>query len=308
MKRKVAIIGGSGCIGSHTVDLFIDKKIDVTVIDIVKPHRSDVKYIECDILDFDRIEKSLDGFTDVFCLAAVSDANENYRHPKNAMNINIQGLNNMLLACVSAGVNRVYFSSTVWVYSACDDDHVDESTYIPTNNVNHNYTASKLSGEMLIRSYHNMYGLNYTIMRYGIAYGPRSNMDTVVSTFLRRGLSGDDLCVTGDGSSYRNFMYVTDHARANHAAMNDLAENKTINFDGPESVTIQTIAEMVQQASPCDIKIIHNESRAGDYKGKTVCSDFASSKLNWKPAVDFSTGFKKMYEQYYHNIFVQRQV
>lgn len=305
MNRKIAIIGGSGCIGSHTVDLFIERNVDVTVIDIKNPHRNDVKFICCDILNSQQIEDCLAGFTDVYCLAAVSDANENYRQPIHAMQTNIQGLNNVLLGCIAANVNRVYFSSTVWVYSACEQSVVDEHTHIPTGNVDHNYTASKLAGEMLIRSYNNMYGLNYTIMRYGIAYGPRSNLDTVMSTFLRRGVEGKDLCITGDGSTYRNFMFVTDHARANYAALDVKAENKTINFDGKEKITIKQIAELVSEWSVKNIKIRYTDGRAGDYKGKNVSTAFANNILNWTPEVDFANGFKFMCNEYSNNIRVQ---
>lgn len=303
-QSKVTIVGGSGCIGSHTVDLMLKHNINVHVIDIKEPHRGVVPYTECDITDYDSIEKALTGSDIVYVLAAVSDANENYRDPVGSMNINLRGVNNVFQACVANNVSRAIFSSSVWVYNNCSETNVNEDTTIPSNDIGHNYTASKICGEMLLRSYTNMYGLKHTIMRYGIAYGPRSSPDTVVSTFMKRAMSNQSLNITGNGNIYRNFMYVTDHARANLACMNKSAENETINFDGPESITIEQVAKYTKEVTGNDVDINYNSTRVGDYKGKVVSNDKSYRILNWKPVVGFKEGLHRHYNECRNNILI----
>jgi len=291
--KDVTIIGGSGCIGSATCNYFISKGINVTVIDVNPPANKNINFIYCDIRNFDQLNESLRGSKYVFILAAISDANENCREPVKSMDINICGLNNILIASKNNNIERVLFSSTVWVYSECKDVNVNEESIIPSNYVNHNYTASKISCEMLIRSYYNMFGLKYTIMRYGIAYGPGTNNNTAISTFIRRIANGQSININGDGASYRNFMYVTDHARANLAALHKNAINQTINFDGPESISIKDIAITVRNIIGKNIDINYTDSIKGDYKGKNVCNNKAYNLLDWQPKTFFKDGILK---------------
>jgi len=291
--KNVVIIGGSGCIGTATCNYFTSLGISVTVIDIVPPENKDLKYIHCDIRNFKKLNEVLSGAEYVYILAAISDANENSNTPLKSMDINIGGINNVLIASRNNKVKRIIFSSTVWVYSECENTNVNENSTLPSNNVKHNYTASKIAGEMLIRSYSNLYNLDYTIMRYGIAYGPKTNSNTAISNFINKALNGESIYINGDGKAYRNFMYITDHARANLSVLHKNAINETINFDGPESVSIKKVAELVKNNINKKIKIKCIDSKPGDYKGKNVSNKKSLNLLGWEPKISFEDGLKK---------------
>ena len=88
-------------------------------------------------------------------------------------------------------------------------------------------------------------------------------------------------------------MYITDHARANLSVLHKNAINQTINFDGPESITIKTVADLVKKHINKKIKIKCIDSKPGDYKGRNVSNEKSLNLLDWKPEVLFEEGLKK---------------
>jgi UDP-glucose 4-epimerase len=293
---KIALVGGSGFIGSATSRLLEVHDHDYTVIDIVKPNfHSKFKY--CDVLNSDRVEECLQGFDIVYMFAAVSNAHDNRREPVFSIDTNIMGLTNVLNACVINKIERIVFCSSVWVYSTALDHDVDESTPLDINQSTHIYTSTKMSGEMLVRSYQSTYGLDYTIVRYGIAYGTGANMETALSTFVRRAKQNKTIKIFGDGEQARNFMHVTDHARANLYVLNDKCVNEVINFDGPAPVTLNDIVKFISEKHPDPITVIHEPPIDGDYRGKNVSREKASTLLDWRPTFEFQEGANLFYDK-----------
>lgn len=293
---NIAIVGGSGFIGTHTSIELIKHGHDVTVIDIVAP-TANVRHIKADVTNYDAALHSLNvGFDVVYMFAAVSDSAENLRNPLTAVNKNILSLTNVLHAMHELNINKIVFSSTVWVYSVTENIHVDEDTPLPVNSSEHIYTTCKLTCESLIRNYTAMYGINHVILRYGIAYGPGCHPDTILSKFITNALCGRPLTITGNGDIYRNFLYVHDHARGNRLALDPACNNQTINLEGPEKITLTRVAETVKRLHDGPVNIIYTNQRAGDYQGKIVCNDKSKDIMNWTPTVLFKTGAKNLYE------------
>tara|TARA_R110000751_G_scaffold221703_4_gene324082 strand:+ start:227 stop:1114 length:888 start_codon:yes stop_codon:yes gene_type:complete len=287
---KIAIVGGSGFIGTHTARAMQQSGYDITVIDKCQPS-IDVNYVRVDILDHDKCLQYIKGFDYVYHLAAISDADENRKDPIGSIAVNIQGLTNVLNSCVSNNIQRVIFSSSVWVYSAANVVDVDEETSLDINKVNHIYTASKLAGEALIRSFTNLYGLDHTILRYGIAYGPGQTAPTAIVQFMNNAINKEPMIIYGDGSYHRNFMYVTDHARGNICALKDAAKNQTINLEGPEPITINRVANTISNQFG-SVEIKRKPARSGDYTGKIVCNEKSKALINWSPTVSFNEGIQ----------------
>ncbi len=103
---------------------------------------------------------------------------------------------------------------------------------------------------MACRDYLTLYQRPFTILRYGIPYGPRMRENTVLASFFRRALDGEPLRIDGDGRQLRNFVYVTDLARAHVLALRPEAENLIVNVDGPEPVSIRRLAELTRELVP----------------------------------------------------------
>jgi nucleoside-diphosphate-sugar epimerase len=289
---NIAIIGGSGFIGSYTKNELIDHGYNVTTIDINK--NSDIC---CNVLDYNSLKKALSAkkYDVVYMFAAISDSKENHTDVKHAVNTNIMTLTNTLDAMYELNISRIIFSSTVWVYSVCDSIEVNEDSNLSITNSEHIYTTCKLTCEAIIRNYQKVKNINFTILRYGIAYGPGCHPDTVMSKFINNAIDGKPLIVTGDGSIYRNFLYVTDHARGNRLALSDKGKNQIFNLEGPQSISIKNVAERVQELYGKNAKIIYTGERLGDYKGKIVCNLKAKQLLGWEPKVNFLKGSKLLY-------------
>ena len=104
----------------------------------------------------------------------------------------------------------------------------------------------------------------------------------------------------GDGSQYRNFIYVEDLAEGNVAALKEIAVNQTYNLEGIRAVTVKEIAETVKKLVG-DVPIQYEEARAGDYSGAIVSAAKAKTELGWKPKIDFKEGLRRYIEWYKEN-------
>ena len=295
---NVGVIGGSGFIGSHVVDKLIEGGHEVTVFDIMKPHRNDVRHLYIDITDLSKTAVALAGDYDaVYLLAAMADVNDVYKNPVEAGEVNILGVANVLEAARRNEIDRVILASTVWVYGLASEREVDESTPLHIEKADHVYTSSKIAAELYCQSYQRLYGQNFAILRYGIPYGPRARGGTVVAIFVRKALNGEPLTIFGDGSQYRNFIYVEDLAEGNVAALKEIAKNKTYNLEGMRPITVREVAETVKKLVG-DVKIEYKEERPGDFEGKVVSAEKAKRELDWEPKVDFEEGVRQYIEWY----------
>ena len=297
MSNIVAVTGGSGFIGSNVVDALVNAGRTVRVLDQTRPHRDDVEWHPVDILDVDSLTPAIEGTEATFHLAAMADVNDIYADPARAVAVNVQGTVNVLEAGRRTEAGRTILASTVWVYGATVGDVVDESTPFTLDTDRHLYITTKIASEFACRDYLNLYGRPFTVLRYGIPYGPRMRETTVMSAFFRRALAGEALTIDGDGMQSRNFVYVEDLARAHLLALLPQAENEVINVDGPVPVTIRQVAELTADLVG-NVDVSFGPSRPGDLKPQTVLNDKSRELLGWEPKVGIEDGMRRSFEWY----------
>jgi len=293
---RVGVTGGSGFIGSHVVDALRSAGHEVAVIDVRPPHRTDVEYREASVLDSARLNEACAGIDVLYHLAAVADVNDVVADPAGAIDLNVRGTLRALEGARLNEVKRFVLASTVWVYSSApptDSDSVDEAACIDVAALRHVYTTSKIAAEMLCHDYRNMHQLPFTVLRYGIPYGPRMRFSLVVPVFVRKALRGEPLTVSGDGSQHRKFVYVEDLAFAHVLALSEAAVDQTYNLDGREKVTILRIAQTVLRLTDFDQPVEFIAARSGDYAGRDVSSEKARHELGWMPQIDFDEGMER---------------
>jgi UDP-glucose 4-epimerase len=298
---RIAVTGGAGFIGSHVVDRLADAGHDVVVVDRRPPHRPDVSFRPTDLRDLARVERGVRRCDVVFHLAAVADVNDAFQRPTDAVAVNVAGTANVWEASVRAGVARVVLASTVWVYGAAagsDDDAepVGEDALIAVARAGHLYTATKLAAEMVAHSYRELYGQAFTILRYGIPFGPRMRDELVIARFVRRALDGQLITIHGDGSQFRKYVYVEDLANAHLLALSDAAENETFNLEGPERVSVKRVVEAVQAALGGHVGCEFVPARNGDYAGREVSAEKARRVLGWEATTPFEEGVRRYVE------------
>jgi UDP-glucose 4-epimerase len=293
----IAITGGSGFVGSHVVDALLGAGYEVRVIDPKPPAQADVEWADVDMLDQDSVTDALKDSHAVFHLAAMADVNDIVADPAESVALNTLGVARVLEAGRRADTGRVIVSSTVWVYAATHGDEVDETTLFDLETDRHLYVSEKIAAEMLCRDYSTLFGRPYTVLRYGIPFGPRMRSDLVVAAFLLRAMRGEPLRIDGDGSQERRFVYVEDLAAAHVLALKPVAANRTYNLESSETTSIRQLAEAVRDLVG-DVEVTFGPSRPGDYRARMVRSDRAREELGWIPTHSFSDGLRKTLDWY----------
>ena len=290
---KILVTGGAGFIGSHVVDGLIAAGHEPRIFDVrrSKYHAAgEVEHLLGDLNDGEALRAALAGCDAIAHLAAVADVNIVVANPVEANRVNVDGTFALLEAMRALGVGRLLYASTVWVYGGASEEDVDEDT--PIALPDHVYTATKLAGEAYCHSFSHLYGIEQTILRFGIPYGPRGREATVVPAFVARARAGRAITIAGDGRQSRQFVYVGDLADGVVAALKSAAAGRVYNLVGETSTTVREIADTVREIVG-DVPIVHTPERPADLRIGHVSGVRAAAELGWHATTPFVDGVRR---------------
>ena len=231
--KVVVVVGGSGFIGSHVSDCLSDNGYQVTIFDHVHSPwlREDQNMVIGDVQDIESLNQAIAGAEVVYNFAALADLNQALEQPIKTININILGNLNVLEACRTQGVKRFMYASTIYVHSR-------EGGF---------YRCSKQASEAYIEEYQKIYGLNYTILRYGSLYGPRADETNGLYRVVKSALKNSAVHYKGSIDAMREYIYVEDAAHASIDAMNDEFINESMVLTGQEPMLVIDMLKMLSE-------------------------------------------------------------
>ncbi len=254
-KQTILVTGGAGFVGSWLVEKLIKQPgTQVVIADdlstgkiehLPKTNKSKWKFIKCDVNDYREISAIMLAFhfDYIFHYAAVVGVQRTLENPSNVLR-DIDGLKNILDLSKNTGVKRVFYSSSSEVYGEPVEMPQNEKT-TPLNS-RLPYAVVKNLGEVMLRTYHTEYGLNYTIFRFFNTYGPRQSTDFVISRFIRQALAGEPITIYGDGAQTRTFCFIEDNIRATFSAFNgNQFVNDVVNIGNSLQTSVTELAETI---------------------------------------------------------------
>jgi UDP-glucose 4-epimerase len=298
---KIVVAGGSGFIGSHVVDVLLDKGHEVLIYDLEAPHYGQkCGFVRGDTRDIDRMTQVFKSGDVVYLIAAEANVNRFFESPLFSNDITATATLSVLEAARRTGVARVILASTEWVYGSlpeAGEEYITEDTPY-TENPDHIYTSSKIAAELFCKNYRSLYGVNYTIMRYGIPFGERARPETVTPIFIQRIARGEPITIHGDGSQSRQFIYVKDLARGNAACLNPAAENQIFNLNGKKRISVIQIVKTIEEILGKKASLTFVEDRKGNFKGRFISSEKARRVLDWEAALDYEDAMRKYVAQF----------
>jgi UDP-glucose 4-epimerase len=301
---KIIVAGGSGFIGSHVVDVLLEQGHEVLIYDLDAPrYGQSCAFIRGDTRDIDRLVRVLNSGDVVYLLAAEANVNRFLESPLFSNDITANATLAVLEAARRTGAARVILASTEWVYGSipeAGEENITEDTPCAVN-PDHLYTSSKIAGEMFCRNYQDLFGVNFTIMRYGIPFGERARPETVTPIFIRRIVRGEPITIHGDGSQSRQFVYVKDLARGNAACLQQAAENQIFNLNGRKRISVIRIVRTLEEILGKKAIVTFVEDRKGNFKGRFISSEKAHRLLGWAPALEYEDAMRMYVDWFLKN-------
>lgn len=229
----VCVIGGSGFLGSHVADQLSAAGHKVRIYDrIPSPWlQSGQTMLLGDLLAIETLVDAVKGCDAVYNFAALADLNDALDKPVETVKINVLGNVQVLEACRQEGVKRFVYASTVYVYSR-------EGGF---------YRCSKQAAEHYVEEYQKVYGLDYTILRYGSLYGPRADHTNGLYRIVKRALETGTLRYEGSPDTLREYIHVEDAAQASVAALGEDFRNQSVVLTGQEPMRVLDLLEMLAE-------------------------------------------------------------
>lgn len=250
--KRACVIGGAGFLGSHVADVLSDNGYAVRIFD-KRPSkwlRGDQEMIVGNLLSVDEVDAAIKGCEVVYNFAALSDLNDAVNKPLETIQINILGNAHAMEASRRFGVKRFVYASTVYVYSR-------QGGF---------YRCSKQAAEHYVEEYQHSYGLDYTILRYGSLYGPRSDESNGLYRIIKGALETGAVKYLGSSDALREYVHVEDAARASVATLADEFRNQSVVLTGQEPMRVVDLLEMLNEilGIKYPIEFVEND-RSGHY-------------------------------------------
>jgi UDP-glucose 4-epimerase len=233
VKYKAVVIGGSGFLGSHLADGLTEAGYAVSIFDVRHSPwlRPDQEMILGDIRDEKALSDCIAGARYVYHLAGIADLGEAARSPRVTVEHNIIGSTAVLQSCLQAKVERVLFASTLYVYS-------QQGSF---------YRVSKQAVELLIEAYHERFGMEYTILRYGSLYGPRAQEWNGLKRYVTQAVREGRIDYQGTGEERREYIHVIDAARLSVEALAPDYANQCLTLTGTQIMNSGELLRMIQE-------------------------------------------------------------
>ncbi len=295
---RILVTGGAGFIASHVADAYVAQGHDVALVDDLsrgsrKNLNSRCRFYQTDIQDEVAIQKvfAREKPEVVNHHAAQMDVRRGVREPLFDARVNILGSLNLIKAAVEHGTRRLVYAATAGAgYGEPRQMPVPESA--PINPITP-YGVSKHTVEHYLFTFHALYGLEYVVLRYGNVYGPRQSSQGeagVFAIFSQQMLAGIQPVIYGDGTKVRDYVYISDVASANVAAL-DRGTREIFNIGRGVPVTDHEVFCLVRDAlGKQDVQPRYASKRPGEIDH--ICLDISKARalLDWEPRVGLREG------------------
>lgn len=295
---KVLVTGGAGFIGSHIVDELIRRGDRVVVIDDLSTGKREnlnpkAKFIKLDISNPKTIQIVAKEKPEViFHLAAQVSVPVSVRDPIQDASTNVIGLLNILSGALKARTKKVVYTSSAAVYGNIKKFPLTESLEPKPISP---YGITKLSGEMHLNFFREIYGLDSTVLRYGNVYGPRQNPhgeSGVIAIFTKKMVSGERPIINGDGRHTRDYVYVKDVVAANLLAARSTLPGP-FNISSGQETSNKRLFLILKETLSSPLDPIYGPARAGDPFRSLLNPGLARRKLGWKTKYTLKNGLSE---------------
>lgn len=282
---KVVVFGGSGFLGSHVCDILAAAGHQVTIFDLVAPpwQPTEQVFVRGDILDRAAVTEAVLGAAVVYNFAGIAELDYALDRPVETAEANIIGNLNVMEACRAAGVERYIYASTVYVYS-------QDGGF---------YRCSKHACELFIEEYQRVFGLPYTILRYGSLYGPRSNQSNGVYRVVRRALEEGEILYEGHPEALREYIHVEDAARSSVEMMGAAYANQHVMLTGHKPMRVYDFLHMLGEMLGIEDSVRFIENHQVGHYVRTPYSYNPKIGLKYSPPfhVDLGQGLLNLVEE-----------
>jgi dTDP-glucose 4,6-dehydratase len=311
---KILITGGAGFIGGNFVHYMVKKYPEYTIINLdaltyagnletlqkveAEPN---YRFVQGDITNSETVESIFnEGIDAVVNFAAESHVDRSITDPGIFIKTNIQGTQVLLDAAKKFGVNKYVQVSTDEVYGSLGDTgYFTEETPLAANSP---YSASKAGADLLVRAYHETFGLPVNITRCSNNYGPYHFPEKLIPLMILNALNDKPLPVYGDGLNVRDWLHVEDHCRAIDLVLHKGANGEVYNVGGHnERTNIDVVKTILYHLEKPESLIKYVEDRLGHDRRYAIDATKLRTELGWEPKYTFETGLKQTIDWYLEN-------
>jgi UDP-glucose 4-epimerase len=299
---KILVTGGAGFIGSHIVEHFQGKAEEIRVLDNFRTgYKHNLDGLDCTLLegsvtDRNLVKKAVQDVDYIFHMAAMVSVPESMAKPAECVEINVNGLLNILEEATSAGVKKIVFASSAANYGNNPTVPKLETMYPEPQSP---YAITKLDGEYYLEMFRAEGKIQTTSIRFFNVFGPRQDPKgayaAAVPIFIEKAVKGENITVYGDGEQTRDFIYVTDIVGALVFAAMHHEMHGTYNAGYGGQITINDLAQNILKTANTQSKLIHGPERAGDVKHSRASSDKLRA-AGWKPQFTLEQGLAATFE------------
>lgn len=301
---KLLVTGGAGFIGSHLLQLLAKRRdIDTLVYDNLSSGLREyvpenIRFVRGDVREaFLRSVFAVERFDAVIHLAAQTMVPYSLEHPGEDCDVNLRGLINVLECCRRFGVKHISFSSSAAVYGDNLNIPLRETEQpLPTSF----YGLTKFASEHYLRLYHDLYGVDATVLRFANVYGERQGAGGeggVVSIFCRLLAQGKGVTVFGDGEQTRDFVYAGDIAEALLRSV-QLPGYNIINVSTRQETSLNKLLAAFRKAVGHDFAVDYGPARKGDILRSVLDNTRCCQFLKFCPSMDLERGVSLTYADY----------
>ncbi|MGJ9458081.1 dTDP-glucose 4,6-dehydratase [Oceanobacillus sp. CF4.6] len=315
-KRKVLVTGGAGFIGGNFVQYMMDKYSNYEIYNLdlltyagdLTKHRSiesktNYHFVKADITDREAIISLFEKekFDYVVHFAAESHVDRSITDPGIFVRTNVLGTQVLLDAAKQIDIDKFVHVSTDEVYGELDFKPTTFFTENTPLEPNSPYSASKASSDLLVRSYHETFGLPVNITRCSNNYGPYHFPEKLIPLTISRLLNDEKVPVYGDGQNIRDWLHVIDHCAAIDLVLHEGASGEVYNIGGHnEKTNLEVVKTIISALGKSEELIEFVEDRLGHDKRYAI-DPTKLEKLGWKPTYNFDTGIAQTIDWYLQN-------